>query len=541
MNGTSRRRWIVRGLTCLVTLSSCHPVTLLSTAVAQIVVIDDVILLTNRQKKQQEARTHQHLDPPGGDNLLPPSPGADEPRLGEERISALPLPRVLSRRGKRRGQRGRDVRRRPGAFLSPQSEESLLSSSLELPAEIEEPAHACTQDAAIQRLLAVNTELAAKYQDLPRARADVLTAGLRSNPFLFVSFSNIPYGHFSPQQPASTLYDLTVIQPFEINCKRGYRIQAAQEAKNVLEAQYQDAVRQQIGKLDFAFVDVLEARQAVQALRAGWTRLTELEGILRVLAEKGLLSSSEVNAVFGERANAEVAVQRAEVALVQAQRRLALLLAIPAEQAESLVLAGSLHDRSPPPPCQEELIRIALETRPDLTAYRLGTSRARADLRRERAEAVDNVFLFYTPFTANDYSPLGLQSASGWSLGLLFSVPLFDRNQGDIARARVNVRQAQFDREGLERRIINEVQYAATEYAFSREVVQQYEGEILAITRTLRDEQADLFSRGQASLDSLLEVQKEYDEVVRDYLETLVYHRRTMLRLNFAVGQRILP
>src|SRR5579875_727981 len=97
------------------------------------------------------------------------------------------------------------------------------------------------------------------------------------------------------------------------------------------------------------------------------------------------------------------------------------------------------------------------------------------------------------------------------------------------------------EQQSLERRIVNEVQYAATEYAVSQEVVQQYEHDILPDARALREEQDRLFSTGQTSFDSWLEAQREYEEIVREYLEALAYHRRTMLRLNSAVGQRLLP
>jgi cobalt-zinc-cadmium efflux system outer membrane protein len=274
---------------------------------------------------------------------------------------------------------------------------------------------------------------------------------------------------------------------------------------------------------------------------AALARLNALEETIRRLAEKGPRPAQEINAVKKTRDNTELALPRAEAALLQARRELALLLGIPSEQSSFLDVIGSLHDRAPPPPGVEELIRIALQARPDLIAYRLGISRAQADLRRENTEAIDDIFLFYTPFTANDYSPLGEQSASGWGMGLLFSLPFFDRNQGEIARARANVTQTRMEQQSLERRIINEVRYAATEYVVSRQTVQEYEREILDGARGLRDEQAGLLTNGQASLTALLEAQTEYDEIVRDYLEALAYHRRTMLRLNTAVGQCVLP
>jgi cobalt-zinc-cadmium efflux system outer membrane protein len=528
-------------------------------AIAQIVVIDDLILMTSRQQqKQAEARTHRHLDPPGGEFLMPPSPGADEPRLGEERRFPLPLPFSLARRGKRRFRRIGEGRLKIGAEPSWPSTESYLVGPLEVPAEDDGPANALSLNAAIERLLAVNADLAAQFQDIPKARADILTAGLRNNPLLFVNVSNIPYGHFSPQRPASTNYDITVIQQVDINGKRGCRIRAAQEAKSVLEAQYQDAVRRKLDRLHDAFVDVLEARQALGALQAGLVRLKAMEETTKLIRARSVSegrstlayasgsdetaqTSADMDAIAVARTDAELAIPRAETALLQSRRALALLLGIPSEQAPAIQITGMLHDCAPPPPGMEELVRIALQTRPDLTAYQLGISRALADLRREKAEAVDDLFVLYTPYTVNDYSPLGKQSASGWGMGVVVSLPFFDRNQGEIARARVNVTQTQMEQQGLVRRIVNEVQYAATEYAVSREAVDQYERSILADARALRDEQDRLFANGQASLDSWLEAQREYDEVVREYLEALVYHRRTMLRLNGAVGQRILP
>lgn len=511
-------------------------------AAAQLVVIDDLILLTSRQQqKQSQARRYRHLDPPGGEDLLS-SPGADESRLGEERRLPLPMPFALARRGRRRIVRGRGIRLRAGGTPSPTSPESYLAGPLEVPIEDEGPANGLSLNAAIAQLLAVNADLAAKYLDIPKARAEILSAGMRNNPLLFFNVSNIPYGHFSPERPSSTNYDLTVIQPVDINGKRCYRIRAAQQAVNVLEAQYQDAIRRKLDRLTDLFVDILETRQALRALQAGLARLKAQQQRIRNRPGEPAASASGWDQTIEQmRTNAELAIPRAETALLQSQRELALLLGIPSEQASLLHVSGILRDCAPPPPRMEELIRIALQTRPDLTAYRLGIGRARADLRRENAEAVDDIFVFYTPFSASDFSPLGKRNTSGWGLGVLFSLPFFDRNQGDIARARLNVQQTRMEQQSLQRRVINEVQYAATEYAVSGEVVRHYERDILNDARALRDEENRLFAAGQSSFDTWLEAEREHNEVVREYLEARAYHRRTMLRLNSAVSQRILP
>jgi cobalt-zinc-cadmium efflux system outer membrane protein len=507
---------------------------------AQLVVIDDVILMTSRQKEKERARTHQHLDPPGGENLLSPSPGADEPRLGEEPVRTSVLRRLLATGGMRRGQRRGGNRLSPGAPTELYSEDIPSTGPLELPSEDEGPPDGLSLDACIDRLVACNSYLAARFQDIPKARADILTAGLRSNPFLFVSVSNIPYGSYSPERPGATSYDLTVIQPIDLNGKRQARVRVAEQAKHVLEAQYQDAVRLEISRLYLAYTNVLQARDALRAGQAGLKRLNAFTEKVGDLASRGLRPQDDVTEAMLQRANAEIAVRQTEASLIQARRELAVLLALPVEQADGIRLRGSLRDHAPPPPCTEQLIQAALATRPDLAAYRLGTDRALADLQRQRAEALDNVFLFYTPFTATDYSPQAKQSASGWGLGVLLPVPLFDRNQGDIARARLNVNQTQLERQDVERRVVNEVQFAAAEYAASRRALEEYEREILPAARILRDDVRGRYVRGEENLSAFQEVQNEFDDILRAYLELRVRHRRNMLRVNTAVGQRIL-
>ena len=57
----------------------------------------------------------------------------------------------------------------------------------------------------------------------------------------------------------------------------------------------------------------------------------------------------------------------------------------------------------------------------------------------------------------------------------------------------------------------------------------------------LRDEALRRYADGKETLEKVAQVQKEHAEMVRRYLDVLMRHRRSMLALNTAVGQRILP
>jgi cobalt-zinc-cadmium efflux system outer membrane protein len=518
------------------------PAILLPRSEAQVIVIDDVILLSRSANQEEQRRNRGHLAPIGTESTLPPSPGGDQPllegpsRVGP-RLSRLPSPRRTQQRS------GEGATAVSSVVERPFREHSILPNApLELPTTGDEgPPDGLSLDLAIDRLMAANYDLRIRFQEIPKAQADILSAGLRNNPFLFVSADSIPYGGFSPQRPGATTYDITLIQPIDVSGKHRNRILVAQQAKRVLEAQYQNSVRREIDRLYSAYVDVLEAREATRAAQASCTRVGELIETTQAQVRQGQRPESEYQRALVQKFHADGALHSAEVSLVQAKRNLATLLALPPSQTDCLEVRDSLHDRAPSPPCAEALIQLALQVRSDLAAYRLGVERARADVRLARSEGLEDVFLFYTPYTAADYSPEGKQLAGGWGLGVLMPIPAFNRNQGNVERARINVTQVQIELEGLERRVANEVQQAWTEYEASRETLRRFEQEGLPAVRQLRDEKLRLYREGKETLDAIMRVQLEYSEMVRRYLQALVHHRRSMLALNTAVGQRILP
>jgi cobalt-zinc-cadmium efflux system outer membrane protein len=511
---------------------------------AQIIVIDDVIFLTRSATEKERARSHQHLTSPARQFALPSPAGIDEPLLrGPVRVG----PRLSTLRTPTRlGQRVEPgLRRTAAAAPAPRplgGAAALPSGPLELPAEEDEgPADGLPLDVAIDRLVEYNYDLRIRYQELPKAQTDILSAGLRNNPFLFMSADSLPYGRYSPQRPGTPLYDITIVQPIDMSGKRRNRILVAQKAKRVLEASYQEAVRQEIDRLYTAYVDVLDIRENARAARASAVRAAQIAEIAQELVRQAKRPELEASRLLVQKFNAEAAARSAEAALAQSKRVVAALLAVPSEASDSLTLRGSLHDRSPPPPSMEALVQMASMVRPDLNAYRLGVERAKADLKMEKSEGLEDAFLFYTPYTVQDFSPQGNQPASGWGLGVLLPIPMFNRNQGNIQRARVNLTQIQIGLEAMERQAAEEVRQSFSEYTASAEVVRQLEQEGLPLVDRLRGERLRGYREGKENLNAYLDAQRDYSDMVRRYLESLSRHRRAMLKLNTAVGQRVLP
>ncbi len=480
---------------------------------------------------------------PGAGGGIFTSPGAgDSPLSGRAGVTAPHVPTSVTAPGSTNNptdlQMGITAPKPKPAPVAP------LYGSLSLTevAEDEGPAHGITLDIAIDRVIRENLDLRSKYYEIPQARADILQAGLRANPVFYADSQLIPYGQFNRSSPGGpTQYDVNVSYPFDVSHKRQARVMVASRALKVLEAQYQDAVRSSIDIMYQAFVDVLVARQTI--------RYTEksVDGLKKLLAveKKRYQLDQSTRADVGR---VEILLDSAQISLLDARQQyaktkqaLAVLLNISTEEAESLEVRGTILDRFPLPPKLDELYNIALTMRPDVASFRLGIRRAEADVKLAHANRFSDVYVLYQPYTFQNNQPFGAKSPTSWALGVTVPLPIYNRNQGAIQRAKLNVTQTQIQLATLERQTKTDVAQAYREYTTTREMVQKMERQTIPVAKRVLRDSYTLYEGGEQDVTFYLEAQRNYNDIVKQYLDSLSRHRRSMLSLNTVLGMRILP
>ena len=413
-----------------------------------------------------------------------------------------------------------------------------------LPTGIQEdgPSDGVTLDQAIERLIRENLDLKGKSFEIPQAEADILNAGLRANPVFYADAQLVPYGRYTKTRPGGqTQYDVNVSYPLDVSKKRAARSLYATRAKRVIEAQYQDAVRTAIDLLYTAYLNVLSARQTVRYAEKGIQGLTQLYNVTLELFNKEQNTRADVLRVKGQLEAAEVGLIDAREGLRKSKRDLATLLNIPFDQAESIEVRGTIEDLAPSPPPVDELIRIALAVRPDIVSFRLGVKTAEANVRLQLANRYSDLYVLCQPYTLQDNTPYGLKSATSWALGVTVPLPVYNRNQGAIARAKLNVSQSRVELASLERQVVSDVQQALHEYEVTGKMVARIRTELEPAAREVRDTTRRLYLGGEVNVVAFLLAQREYQDIVKQYLDTVVRHRRAMLALNTVLGQRVLP
>ena len=369
------------------------------------------------------------------------------------------------------------------------------------------PPDGVTLDQAIDITLERSLDLRSKFLEIPMARADILQANLRSNPIFYQDGQLLQYKGASTQFTRAapggpSQFDTNVTYPLDVSHKRQARTRVAARAERVLEALYQDAVRQRIDDVYGAFVTALAARQTVRYAKQSADRLVDVTERNEQRFKKGDISLADLNQVRIRLRTARLGLVDAEAAYRKAKLDLGSLMNLKLDEIAQLELKGTINDVAPPPPPVEELRKLAVAERPDIVSVRLGVHRAEADFRLAKANAYSDVYVLWQPYTFQDNTPYGLKSQYSWALGVTVPLPIYNRNQGGISRAKINVTQTELQLGDLERQAQIDVEEAVLEYEVTRREVEELAEHVVPPAKQVRDNVFKLYIAGPAAFST---------------------------------------
>jgi cobalt-zinc-cadmium efflux system outer membrane protein len=195
------------------------------------------------------------------------------------------------------------------------------------------------------------------------------------------------------------------------------------------------------------------------------------------------------------------------------------------------------------PPAAPELqvvLQVAEENRPDFLAIQRQASRARAELTRERRAAWPTLSISAGYTRQFQERAIGFPDANSWGAGIDVSLPLFDRSQGNIARAEATVRQADFLVAAARLDLRAEVEQALRSYGVAREVVNTIDEQALQAASTTRHRIEEAYDSGKRTPVEVLDAQAAYREVLREHISARTGLLRSLHQLNAVVGTEML-
>jgi outer membrane protein, heavy metal efflux system len=396
------------------------------------------------------------------------------------------------------------------------------------------PAKITIED-AIKLAVENSPSIRAQRTLIDQSRAQEITANLRPNPLLSWDSQFIPI--FSPQNFSSDT--LNTIQQFDIGAgylfergqKRQHRLQAARDQTAVTVATVHDAERALGFNVAQQFVNVLLAESTLQF------NTTDLDSYIHTVQineeryKAGDLSKSDFLKIKVQLLQFQTQVSAARLAKVQALASLRELIGYD-QLPKDYDVAGDLAYQ-PVNASLDDLNALALRERPDYRAAELGIDAAQSQLGLAKANGkqdLDVEFLF---------SHVSAVSSGSWFFNI--PVPIFNRNQGEIARTRFALGQAQFTSTAARDIVLTDVRNAFEGLKTNEEIVRLYESGYLQQAQESRDISEFSYRQGAAALLDYLDAERTYRATALAYRQALAAYMVSLEQLKQATGSRTLP
>jgi cobalt-zinc-cadmium efflux system outer membrane protein len=392
-----------------------------------------------------------------------------------------------------------------------------------------------TLDQAIDLALAHNHSLKASRTLILQNEAQEITANLRPNPTLGADSQFIPF--FSPQDfsgdnvSTTQQFDVGIGYLFERGRKRQHRLQAARDSTAVTRAQVADAERTLAFNVGQQFVTVLLAESTLQFALQDLKDFQQTVDIGEVQFKAGFIGEGDYLKIKLQLLQFQTDVSSARLSRVQALTGLRELLGYDAVPADFEV-AGDLAYQ-PLKAGVEDLQAQALRERPDFRAADLGITAARSQVLLAKANSKVDINGTY------DFSHVAGETTG--SIFVSFELPIFNRNQGEIARTNYALTQSQEQQRSASDTVLSDVANAYEAVKSNDEVVQLYISGYLKQAQDSRDISEYAYKRGAASLLDFLDAERSYRSTQLAYRQALGSYMTALEQLKEAVGTRNLP
>lgn len=392
-----------------------------------------------------------------------------------------------------------------------------------------------TLDQAISLALANSPSIKATRTQIDQSKAQEITANLRPNPVLSWDTQFIPIfnpGSFSTNTLDNLQqFDIGVGYLIERGRKRQNRLKAAQDQTAVTTSQVSDTERTLTFNVAQQFINALLANSNLQFAEEDLSSFKQTVDISEQRYKAGDISEGDFLKIKLQLLQFQTDVTSAQVARVQALGSLRQLLGY-SSVPRGYDVTGDL-DYVPLTAGEDDLKALALQDRPDLRAAQQGITAAQSQIALARANGKQDLNV------AMNYSHVsGLSSTS-----LFFNIPLpfFNRNQGEIARTRSALTQAQLTSSAAEDTVMTDVTNAYEAASTNQEVVKLYISGYLKQAQDSRDISAYAYKAGAAALLDFLDAERSYRSTQLAYRQALAAYMLSLEQLRQAVGTRNLP
>lgn len=388
---------------------------------------------------------------------------------------------------------------------------------------------------AEQRFLERNLSLIAERYNIDMAQAQVLQAKLFENPVISLEqnvYNRLNGKYFDFGKEGEAVVEIE--QVIHLAGQRNKQVRLEKINKEIAEYQFEEVMRTLRQELNEKFVEVYFLSKSIAIYEKEVNSLQVLLGGMKIQQEKGNISLMEISRLESMLFSLRKEKNERESDLLTTRGELNLLLNLPEDTQVQLSLDEEVLQQLDLSQLSFADLKAIINERPDQKIARSTVNASRANLKLQKSMA-------FPEFSVKgNYDRVGNFINDYFAIGVSLSVPIFNRNQGNIKAARFSIQQAGVQQEYAANRADMEL---FTAYTSLEKATQLYQSTNMDLERNFEKLITGVnenFTRKNISLLEFIDYYDSYKETCIQLYEIKKNVFLAMENLNTVVGQNVL-
>ena len=388
---------------------------------------------------------------------------------------------------------------------------------------------------AEQRFLERNLSLIAERYNIDMAQAQVLQAKLFENPVISLEqnvYNRLNGKYFDFGKEGEAVVEIE--QVIHLAGQRNKQVRLEKINKEIAEYQFEEVMRTLRQELNEKFVEVYFLSKSIAIYEKEVNSLQALLGGMKVQQEKGNISLMEISRLESMLFSLRKEKNERENDLLTTRGELNLLLNLPEDTQVQLSLDEEVLQQLDLSQLSFADLKAIINERPDQKIARSTVNASRANLKLQKSMA-------FPEFSVKgNYDRVGNFINDYFAIGVSLSVPIFNRNQGNIKAARFSIQQAGVQQEYAANRADMELFTAYTSLEKATQLYQSTNTDLERNFEKLITGVNENFTRKNISLLEFIDYYDSYKETCIQLYEIKKNVFLAMENLNTVVGQNVL-
>lgn len=379
-----------------------------------------------------------------------------------------------------------------------------------------------------------NLSLIAERYNIDKSEAQVTQARLFDNPVISLEqnvYNRLNGKYFDVGKEGEA--GVEIEQVINLAGQRNKRVRLEKVNREIAGYQFEEVLRTLRSELNKTFVEICFSARSIDIYNQEIKSLEQLLKATKEQQNKGNISLMESSRLEALLLSLRKEKNEMENNLVDLRGELNLLLNLPAGQYTELLLDDELLKQVNPSAVSLAEMNNMLSVRPDLKIAHAGVSASKANLKLQRS------------MSAPEFSVKGIYDRAGnfidnyFAVGVSLSVPIFNRNQGNIKSAKIKIRQSGAEEEyAIEKArkelysAYSQLQKAVELYQASNDELERNFGQLIAGVN-------ENFRKRNISMLEFIDYYQSYKETCLQLHELKKDVFLAMENLNTIVGQTL--